>query len=121
MKNTKLLLTLLTLFLFTGIGFSQSAKVQQKAADKVEEMNTMIVSINPDAALSVEQKEKIEALNVEKMMGVRKIKKSEATEEEKEVKRKALIKEISQKINKEILTKEQRQAKKEARAALSND
>ncbi len=111
MKKMKFILTILSMLLFVAASFSQS-KAEQKAMDKVEKLNTQIVSANADAALSDEQKEKIAALYVENTKAIRAIKKSDATEEEKKEQTKALRKEMNKKVNKEILTKDQRKAKK---------
>ncbi len=121
MKNFKIILSFICLFAFANIATAQSAKLKQKAADKVEQLNQTLVSVNPDLALTAEQVEKITALEIKKLVGMKEIKKSEATAEEMKEKKKALRQEVSKEINKNILTKEQRKAKKEAKAAAKGN
>ncbi len=121
MKSIKFILSLLIVFLFVGAGNAQSDKMAQKAANKVAELNTMLVSVNPEAALNEEQIKKITELEIKKSQEMRKIKKSEATEEEKTAQKKAVRKEMRQEINKNILTKEQRAAWKTGKSAAKKD
>lgn len=116
MKKIKFILTIFSLFLFIGTSFSQSAKMLEKAAEKVEALDAQIVSADADAALSDEQKEQITQLYAERTKRIRKVKKGDGTEEEKKTEIKAIRKEINKKVNKEILTKAQRQAKKAGKA-----
>ena len=104
------------MFLFAGLVAGQSDRMQQKAIETVEELNTAISSIDSNAALSQEQKSEIQALTLKKMTGIRKIKKSDIVDEKKTEKIKALRKEINSKIYKEVLTKEQRKAKRAAKS-----
>ena len=115
MKKIKFVLSLFAFFLFVGTGFSQSAKMVQKASDKVEKLNTTIASVDTNLALNEDQTKKITDLYTKLFTGIKEIKKSDATEEEIKTKQKALRKEINKEINKNILTKEQRQAKKTAK------
>lgn len=117
MKSIKLFLSILMVLFFISNGNAQSAKMVQKAADKVEELNKMLVSVDPAAALSEEQIKQITDLEVKKSQEMRKIKKSDATEEEKTAQKKAFRKEMRQEINKNIFTKEQKQAWKAGKAA----
>lgn len=115
MKNFKTLLTLICLLAFANIGFTQSTKMQEKAAAKVEKLNAKITSVNADAALTAEQVEKITALEIKRMEGVKELKKSDLSSENMKAKKKEINKAINKEINKQVLTKEQRQAKKTAR------
>lgn len=115
MKKMKFILTILSMFLFVTASFSQS-KAEQKAMDKVEKINAMIVAGDADLALSDDQKKQMVELYVANTKATRKIKKSDATEEEIKEQTKALRKVLNQKVNKEILTKEQRKAKKAGKA-----
>lgn len=107
----KFILTILSIFLFVTASFSQS-KAEQKAMDKVEKINAMIVAGDADLALSDEQKKQMVELYAANTKATRKIKKSGVTEEEIKEQTKASKKALNKKINKEILTKEQRKAKK---------
>ena len=107
----KFILTILSIFLFVTASFSQS-KAEQKAMDKVEKINAMIVAGDADLALSDEQKKQMVELYAANTKATRKIKKSGVTEEEIKEQTKASKKTLNKKINKEILTKEQRKAKK---------
>ncbi len=104
------------LFLFTGLthGIAQSGEIQKKAADRVEALNERIVAGNTAAALSDEQKTKIQDIYLEMEIKLLAIRKSADSKEEKKEQRKALHKLVSQHINKDILTKEQRLAKRKA-------
>lgn len=115
MKNFKTVLTLICLLAFANIGFAQSAKMQEKATAKVEKLNAQITAVNAEAALTAEQKEKITALEIKRMKGIKELKKSDLSAEEVKAKKKEMNKAINKEINKEVLTKEQRQAKKTAR------
>lgn len=115
MKNFKTLLALICLLAFANIGFAQSAKMQEKAAAKVEKINTQITSVNAELALTDEQRTQLTDLEIKRMKGVKEIKKGEGTEEEIKAKKKEFNKSISKEMNKEILTKDQRLARKEAR------
>lgn len=115
MKNLKFILSIFSLFLFLGTGFGQSAKMVQKATDKVEKLNASITSVDASLALNEAQMEKITSLYAKLFKDIKAIKKTEATEEEMTAQKKALRKEINKEINKNILTKEQRQAKKAAK------
>jgi len=102
---------LLTCLLFVGLGmtgFAQSDKMKEKAAEKVEELNAQIMAGDTSQALTEDQKKQILIIQIEKLKELRKIKKADGDKED----RKEVNKKYSQKINKEILTKAQRKAKK---------
>ena len=115
MKIFRILLAVAALFFFSNIGFAQSAKVVAKAQQKTEKLNAKIVSQDTELALTAEQREKIDALYAEFIMSTRKIKKSDATEEEMAEQKKAARKATNKQVN-AVLTKEQKMAKKAARA-----
>jgi len=115
MKNLKFTLSIFSLFLFLGTGLGKSAKLVQKAADKVEKLNNLIVSENAELALNEDQTKQITDLYIKQIKGIRTIKKSGETEEVIKEKKKALNKEINKEIYKNILTKEQRLARKAAK------
>ena len=115
MKYLKFIFLFLTLVLLSGQTImAQNAKMQERAKEQLETLNAKIVKGNPDAALTPKQREKILALYLEKQAKMKEIRQSDLGEDEKAEKRKALNKETAKTINQEILTKEQRQAKREA-------
>lgn len=102
---------IVTCILFLGLGltgFAQSEKVKEKATQKVEELNKEIMAEDPSLALSEEQKSQVYEIHVKRIMATRKANKSEASEEDK----KAIQKSYFKKIYSEVLTKEQRKARK---------
>lgn len=114
LKNTLFILfiTLCT----AGTAFGQKAdKMQQKAMEKVEELNQQIVAGDADAALTTEQTEEIAAVYAEMMRDIKAVKKAGGTAEEQKSQKKAIRKAANQRVNKEILTKAQRIAKKEGK------
>lgn len=117
MKITNILLTILSLFIFTNISFAQSEKkANQLAENRVLEINEMITSVNPDAELTSEQKIQIKELHIKRTKKIQAIKRNNAlTEEEKASKIVALRKEFGRNYSRDILTKEQRLAKKESK------
>jgi hypothetical protein len=104
----KILLVLILISGFTFNSFGQSEKLKEKATEQVEKLNSEIVSGDASAALSDEQKEQVYNLHIERIKELRTSKKEGATDEEV----KAINKKYYQKINKEILTKEQIKARK---------
>jgi len=119
MKFTKVILAFAVLFFFSIGAFAQSAKLVSKAKERTEKLNAKITSANTDVALTPEQREKIDALYVDLIKGMRQVKKSEATEEEQAAKKKEVRKAINKQIS-AILTKEQKAAKKAAHAKTKN-
>jgi len=101
--------------LFTiNIGLAQSPKIIKKANHKVEKLNLLLTSVNPDLALTDKQRDKIYKLELQKILDNRKINKSGLTKEEKKIQKKAINKKTGKQIRNEILTKEQRIARKTA-------
>lgn len=116
MKNIKILVPFFAIFMLMGqIAYGQNVKMQERARAQVEKLNDQIVSGNPNAGLTQEQQEKILNSYMEKFRKIRKLRTSEMDDEQKEAKIKGLHKETAQIINMEILTKEQRQAKRKAK------
>ncbi len=116
MKITKIILALAVLFFFSTGAFAQSEKLLAKAQEKTEKLNKSLTAGDENAALTTEQREKIDALYVGMIKEMRGVNKSEATDEEKKAKKKEVRKATSKQVS-AILTKEQRMAKKAARAA----
>ena len=75
--------TILIAILSLTLGYGQDQKIAEKAEQKVEEINQLIISENPDLELTAEQKETLLQLHVQKLKDIRTINKSEATEDEK--------------------------------------
>ena len=114
---------IVTVFAILGFVLStqaQSEKVKTKINKKIEKINQSIVASNDKAALTPEQKEKIFVLLLDLQKTVKKIKKENAGADNLKELMKAESKKVNKKINKEILTKEQRQAKKMTRQRKKN-
>ena len=114
MSLTKLLLACLFCAAFAFAGTAQSERVMNKAAEKTEQLNQKLISVDAKHALTDEQREKITALNAKKTQQMRKIKKSDASAEEQAEQKKTARKAINKEMN-AVLTKEQRMAKKAAK------
>ncbi|MDY7396790.1 hypothetical protein UMM65_16195 [Aureibaculum sp. 2210JD6-5] len=114
MKKTIIIFTVLLLGLM-ATGFSQSKKIQKKVIKKIESLDESIVKVNKEAALTDKQKETLKVIYAEQFVKIEKIK-NEVIDTEK---RKAQIKQINRKyikiINKEVLTNEQKKAKKNSK------
>lgn len=97
-------------------GFSQSKKalqkIDKKAIELVEKLNSEIIKGDATLALSDEQKTKATKIQTERLLALRKLGK-EASKEDK----KKLNKEYFTKIYKEILTKKQMKARKKGKGA----
>lgn len=109
--------TLFAYILFLGLGmtgFAQSDKLTKKATEKVEQLNAEIIAGDKSEALTDDQKETIFNLHVERLKELRKVKKAGGEKEE----RKELNKKYIQQIYKEILTKEQKKARKAGKEKL---
>lgn len=115
MKLMNLMLTVLAIGFFTTTGAAQSAKLLEKAAEKVQELNDQISSVNAALALTDEQTSALTELYVERLHEARKMKK--AGEDEEAIK--AFRKENWLQI-KAVLTKEQFKARKEAKSDDDN-
>lgn len=90
-------------------------KVETKAQEKVDELNTELVSIDPSLALTEDQKTKIFDIHVQRIKESRKIYKEEKDKEKAKELAKPINKKYFQTIYKDILTKEQRQARMKAK------
>lgn len=117
----KYLLTVLIVVFACTLGISQADWMVKKANEKVEELNEMITSENPDLALTQEQREKIYDLHLQKHIDIKAIKDTDLSDEEKEVKKKEVYKKVGKTISNEILTKEQRKAKRAAREKMKEE
>ncbi len=112
----KIIFTALLCIAFTITGFAQSDKMKEKATAKVEKINTSIVKGDKNLALSEEQKTKIYELQIEYLKAIKKIKKEESDKVKQKELVKAERKKIGKNISQHILTKEQKKARKKAKA-----
>jgi ABC-type transporter MlaC component len=111
----KYLITIMVIALSFTIGMSQDNRMEKKANEKVQELDQLLIAQNPDLALSEEQKEQIFQVHLQKMIDVKAINKSDATDEEKKKAKKKIYKQVGKKITNEILNKEQRKAKRDSK------
>lgn len=99
-----------------GTAFGQKAnkaeKMDAQAMEKVEKLNQQIIAGDASAALTAEQVETVKAAYVEMAKQIHAVKKEGGTKEEQKEQMKAIRKAANKTINKEVLTKEQRKAKK---------
>lgn len=114
MKNIKLFSTLVFLVVFTTTSFAQD-KVTAEATKKVEELNKELISVDKNAALTESQQQEIINLYVEKTKAIKKIKKEVSDETEQKNQIKEINKAYGKNVNMNVLTKEQREAKKKAK------
>lgn len=113
MKALKFILSISLLFFITSLATAQKGvSLEQRAADKVEEFNAQILAGDDTQALSAEQRSEMEAIFLQMFTEVREIRRGEGTEEEKNEGMKAARKSAFQQIHRDILTKEQRLAKR---------
>lgn len=104
----KLLFTLLLIGAMSVSAHAQSDKIKEKAAEKTEELNAQIIAGDPSVALSDEQKEQLTAIYTEMLTAMKKVRKNDGDQEEM----KAARKEYNKRIFGEVLTKEQRKARR---------
>ena len=107
----KAILALIMVVGFYSVGLAQNAKITEKAQEKTEELNAEIVAGNSSQALTDAQTKQIIEIHVKRITESRKLRKANADADE--------IKEVNKKYTKEIfqdiLTKEQRKARKEGK------
>ncbi len=116
MKNLYKISNLILLcMLFSFFAKAQSSEVQQLADERVDAINKMITSVDATLALSPEQRKKISELHIERTKKIRAAKKNNLSGEDKETVKAEAIKLFNQTVNSEVLTKEQAQAKREAK------
>jgi len=111
----KLLFSIIVLALTIQVGTAQTKKQIQKAQEKVEELNQELVTIDPTLALTDAQKEKIQALHIQKLIDIQAITKSDEPDDVKEKQRKEIYKRTGKAITQEVLTDEQRKARMKAK------
>ena len=118
MKSINFLLFIAAILFTCNTGFAQSSKANDKAVEKANKLDEQLKSENPALALTEAQKEKIVALQVERMNEVSAFRKSNSDKEAAKAKSKELNKAMNAKINSEILTAEQAQAQKDYRKKM---
>ncbi|TMM29089.1 hypothetical protein FDT66_11925 [Polaribacter aestuariivivens] len=110
----KVIFTLILLVGFSTANFSQSKKmkekVEEKATELVQKLDNQIKAGDKKLGLSDDQKAKIKAIQIERLMEIKKLGKNASKEDKKEVNKKH-----NQKIYKDILTKAQKKARKEGK------
>ena len=111
----RIFFTVLLLIGFVATGFSQSDKMKEKATAKVEKINTSIVKGNKSLALTDEQRTKIYELQIESLKEIKKIRKEKYGTKKQKTLIKAEHKRVGAYISQNILTKEQKKARKKAR------
>ncbi|MGY5354932.1 hypothetical protein [Wenyingzhuangia sp. IMCC45467] len=109
--TTRTLTLSLLLMTFTFVGFSQSKKVTKKAEQWTKELNEQIISVDQSLALNDEQTEKIIGIQTQRMEALKELNKTGGTQEEK----KEINKKYFQQVFKEVLTKDQINARREAK------
>ena len=109
MKKLVLALTMV-LGVYT-IGSAQNDKIVEKAQEKAEEINAEIVAGDSTLALSADQMKRITEIHVKRITETRKLRKANADDDEIKEANKKYFKEIVQ----DVLTKEQRLARKEGK------
>ncbi len=80
--------------------------------EKTEKLNQAIIAGDAEEALTAAQAKEITALYVQMTKDVRAVKKAGGAADAIKAEQKTIRKAVSQKINKEILTKDQRAAKR---------
>jgi len=99
---------------FASTASAQSDNMMSKVEEKVEKWNTEVSSSDISLALTAEQRTEITALELERLKGLRSVRKSDGDKQDKQ----EINKPINKKINKEILTKKQRKARKTYKDAM---
>jgi hypothetical protein len=107
----KILFTCLLLIAFTSTGFSQSEKLKEKATELVEKLNSQITAGDESLALTDEQRDQVSTIHIERIKESRKAKKNGASDEDV----KAINKKHFKRIYEEVITKEQKQARKKGK------
>lgn len=110
MKKT--LFTLLLVFGLSTISLAQSDKMKEKINEKIEKLNQEIMDGDASQSLSESQKEEVFKIEFNKLKEVRAAKKANSSKEDI----KAIHKKYGKILYQEILTKEQKKARKKGKA-----
>ena len=111
----KLVFSLMMIIGFTLSSQAQSEKLKSKINKKIEKINLSIVQSDKSAALTPKQKEQIFVILLEAQKNMKAIKKVHKGEDNLKELLKAVSKKANKRISKEVLTKQQRAAKKKTR------
>ena len=112
----KLIFSLIMIIGFILSSQAQSEKTKTKINRKIEKINVSIVQADSSAALTSKQREEIFSILLKSQKNIIAIKKAHKNDENLKELIKIENKKALKKINKKILTKQQRQAKKMAKA-----
>ena len=107
-----LFLFLLTVGSLTTASAQKAAKFEKKAEDKTEQLNKQIMTGDKDLVLTDEQKGAITAEFTQMFADIRQAKKGNGTAQEIKAAQKDIRKATMNKVVQELLTKEQRQARR---------
>lgn len=117
----KLLITGILVIAFAFSGYSQSEKAKDKAKEKVEQLASWVEAGDPSAALSDTQKEQIFDLYAQMRKEINDLKdKYPHKGSDFESERKEINKKYNHKVNKEVLSREQRKAKRKGKKMSRN-
>ena len=97
--------------LFLGVStvtFAQS-KIEKRATQFVENLNSTIIKVDKSQKLTEEQRSKLNAVQVKRFTEIKNLGKSGSSDDKRAITKKHL------KMNNKILTKKQKQANKKAR------
>jgi hypothetical protein len=109
MKFNKTITTLLLVVLVTSAAICQK-KNKDKATEKVNLLNAELVSINPNLALSEDQKKDAYEIYFNGLNALKNAAKLAETEESRKKAQAPIRKEMNTNIRKNVLTKKQRKA-----------
>jgi hypothetical protein len=114
MKSKFTLTALLFLFVALMPAMAQKAKLEDKAKESVTALNTQLTTANPALALSEEQQKAAYEIYLAGESAIAEKRKTVTTDEEKKAVLQPIRKEMNMNVKKNILTKEQRDAIKNA-------
>lgn len=103
-------------FFLIGIvtaSFGQSEKLEDRAQEKVDTFNEPLLEAK--VGLTDRQKQDLKVIYIAQLKEIKQVRKEYKDSENKKVKLKEVYQKYSKQIHQEILTKEQKQARKKAR------
>ncbi|MCF1191035.1 hypothetical protein LRR18_05510 [Mangrovimonas sp. AS39] len=113
----KIITTFILILGLTITGFSQSDNMKEKAMEKVNELNEQIVEGDKSLALSKEQKDQVYELHLARLQEL-KIERKAGGDQDK---MKAINKKYFKQIFNDVLTKDQKKARKKGKDQMSED
>ncbi|WP_152286852.1 hypothetical protein [Flavicella marina] len=120
MKSIKTILVIAVILLSLTNVTAQKKTLEDKANEKIVQIDKFIISENENLGLEEEQKEKMLAYQVGMLKEVKEIKSQGLSEEETKVKLKALYKKAYKEMIVGVLSKEQQIALKTAKKKSKN-